>query len=46
MTSPRIHPTAEVEPGVEVGAGTAIWHQVHVRAPSRIGADCIIGEKT
>lgn len=41
-----IHPTAAVEDGVEVGTGTAIWSHVHVRAPSRIGAECIIGEKT
>jgi acetyltransferase-like isoleucine patch superfamily enzyme len=41
-----IHPTAIVEAGVEIGAGTAIWNTVHVRSPSRIGADCIIGEKT
>ena len=43
---PRIHPTALIEPGVEIGAGTAVWDGVHVRAPARIGRDCIIGEKT
>jgi UDP-2-acetamido-3-amino-2,3-dideoxy-glucuronate N-acetyltransferase len=43
----RIHPTAEVEDGVEVGAGTAIWSGVHVRGPATsIGAQCIIGERT
>lgn len=42
----RIHPTAEIEPGVEIGAGTAVWSHVHVRAPARIGSDCIVGEKT
>lgn len=44
--SARIHPTARIEPGVEIGPGTAIWDHVHVRAPARIGTDCIIGEKT
>jgi acetyltransferase-like isoleucine patch superfamily enzyme len=44
--SARIHPTAIVEPGVEIGAGTAVWDHVHLRGPSRIGRDCIIGEKT
>ncbi len=44
--NPRIHPTAEIEPGVEIGAGTAIWNHVHVRGPARIGSDCIVGEKT
>ena len=42
----RVHPTADVEDGVELGDGTAVWSHVHLRAPSRIGRDCIIGEKT
>jgi UDP-2-acetamido-3-amino-2,3-dideoxy-glucuronate N-acetyltransferase len=42
----RIHPTAIVEPGVQIGAGTSIWDNVHVRSNARIGKDCIIGEKT
>jgi acetyltransferase-like isoleucine patch superfamily enzyme len=45
-SAPRIHPTALIETGVEIGRGTAIWDNVHVRGPARIGADCIIGEKT
>ena len=44
--APRIHPTALVEPGVRIGARTAVWDGVHLRAPSTIGHDCIIGEKT
>ncbi len=47
MTSTaRIHPTALIEDGVEIGAGTAIWDNVHVRGPARIGSQCIVGEKT
>ena len=42
----RVHPTAIVEPGVELGPRTAIWDNVHVRGPAVIGADCIVGEKT
>jgi acetyltransferase-like isoleucine patch superfamily enzyme len=42
----RIHPTALVEDGVEIGDGTTVWDTMHIRAPSRIGRDCIIGEKT
>lgn len=42
----RIHPTAIVEDGVEIGDGTAIWDNVHIRAESVIGQECIIGEKT
>ncbi|MAE96966.1 MAG: N-acetyltransferase [Deltaproteobacteria bacterium] len=41
-----VHPTAEVEEGVALGPGTKIWSQVHVRGPSRIGRDCIVGEKS
>lgn len=42
----RIHPTASVEDGVEIGPGTSVWHHVHIRGPTRLGADCIVGEKT
>jgi acetyltransferase-like isoleucine patch superfamily enzyme len=42
----RIHPTAEIEPGVEIGEGTAIWDHVHVRHDAVIGRDCIVGEKS
>lgn len=43
----RIHPTAEIEDGVEIGEGTAIWSGVHVRGPgTRIGGECIVGERT
>ena len=42
----RVHPTAIVEDGVEIGPGTSVWSHVHIRAPARVGADCIIGEKT
>lgn len=42
----RIHPTAIVEDGVAIGAGTSIWDNVHIRAPARVGEECIIGEKT
>ena len=44
--APRIHPTALIEPGVEIGARTAVWDGVHIRGPAYIGHDCIIGEKT
>lgn len=45
--SARIHPSAIVEAGVEIGPSTALWDSVHVRGPgTRIGEECIIGEKT
>ena len=42
----RVHPTAIVEEGVEIGAGTQVWDGVHIRGPCRIGRECIIGGKT
>lgn len=44
--SVRIHPTAIVEAGVELGDGTSVWDNAHIRGPSRIGRDCIIGGKS
>jgi UDP-2-acetamido-3-amino-2,3-dideoxy-glucuronate N-acetyltransferase len=44
--SVQVDPTAIVEDGVEIGSGTSIWHHVHIRAPSRLGAECMVGEKT
>ena len=46
MTGVRIHPSAFVEEGVEIGDGTSVWDNVHLRGPSRIGRDCIIGGKS
>jgi len=42
----RVQPSARVEGGVTIGAGTAVWDSVHIRGPARIGENCIIGEKT
>jgi acetyltransferase-like isoleucine patch superfamily enzyme len=42
----KAHPTALIEEGVEIGHGTSVWDNVHIRGPARIGANCIIGEKT
>jgi len=43
LSTAFIHPTAIVEDDAVVGSGTRIWHRSHVRAGSRIGADCTIG---
>ncbi len=40
------HPTAIVEPGVEIGAGSKIWDGVHIRRGARLGESCIVGEKS
>jgi UDP-2-acetamido-3-amino-2,3-dideoxy-glucuronate N-acetyltransferase len=42
----RVHPTAIIEEGVEIGNGTAIWDGVHIRHAARIGEECIVGEKS
>jgi UDP-2-acetamido-3-amino-2,3-dideoxy-glucuronate N-acetyltransferase len=42
----RIHSTALIEPNVEIGTGTSVWDNVHIRHGTQIGEDCIIGEKT
>jgi UDP-2-acetamido-3-amino-2,3-dideoxy-glucuronate N-acetyltransferase len=39
-----IHPTAVIDDDVEVGAGTKIWHFVHVSRGARIGKDCVLGQ--
>jgi acetyltransferase-like isoleucine patch superfamily enzyme len=44
--APRIHPTALIESNVQIGPGSALWDNVHVRGPATIGRDCIVGEKT
>ena len=31
---------------MEIGAGSAIWDNVHIRRGARIGEECIVGEKT
>ena len=38
------HPTAIIDSGANVGAGTKIWHWVHVCAGARIGTDCVLGQ--
>ena len=38
-----VHPSAEVEQGAHVGAGTRIWHLAHIRSTAHLGADCVIG---
>ena len=42
----NIHPTAIVEDDVAIGEGTSVWDTVHIRRGTRIGRDCIIGEKS
>jgi acetyltransferase-like isoleucine patch superfamily enzyme len=38
------HPSAIVEDGAQIGAGTKIWHFAHIRRGSIIGRDCTLGK--
>ena len=40
----QVHPTAIVDEGAKIGAGTRIWHWVHVCANSCIGSNCSLGQ--
>jgi UDP-2-acetamido-3-amino-2,3-dideoxy-glucuronate N-acetyltransferase len=42
--SVRIHPTAIVEEGVQIGEDSAVWDAVHIRHHAHIGQHCIVGE--
>lgn len=46
LVKPFIHRTAIVEEGVEIGQGTSVWDNVHIRHHARIGEECIVGEKS
>ena len=38
------HPTAVIDEGCEIGAGTKIWHFSHLMSNCRIGENCNIGQ--
>jgi len=38
------HPSAIVDEGAEIGAGTKVWHFSHVSSGARIGARCSLGQ--
>jgi UDP-2-acetamido-3-amino-2,3-dideoxy-glucuronate N-acetyltransferase len=40
----HMHESAVVDDGVEIGAGSKIWHFTHILKGSKIGRDCIIGQ--
>ena len=39
-----IHPTAVVDEGCEIGAGTKIWHFSHIMPNCKLGQNCNIGQ--
>lgn len=38
------HPTAVIDDGCEIGAGTKIWHFSHIMTKCKIGEHCNIGQ--
>src|SRR5471032_1413236 len=39
-----IHPSAIVDQGAQLGAGTRVWHFAHICAGARIGTGCSLGQ--
>ena len=44
MNKVFIHETAIVDQPVDIGAGTKIWHWVHVISGAKIGEGCVLGQ--
>jgi len=39
-----VHPTAVIDEGARIGAGSKVWHFVHVSTDSQVGIDCTLGQ--
>ncbi|MBM3938247.1 MAG: N-acetyltransferase, partial [Sphingomonadales bacterium] len=44
IPKPQIHPTAVVDEGAVIGAGTKIWHFCHISGNAVLGENCQIGQ--
>ena len=44
MKEAFVHPSASIDEGATIGAGTRIWHFCHVMPDARIGTDCVLGQ--
>ncbi len=44
MTNYTAHPSAIIDEGAQIGAGSRIWHFVHICAGARIGENCSFGQ--
>ena len=44
MTGATVHPSAIVDDGAQLGAGSRVWHFAHVCAGARIGERCSLGQ--
>jgi UDP-2-acetamido-3-amino-2,3-dideoxy-glucuronate N-acetyltransferase len=39
-----VHPSAIVDDGAQIGAGSRVWHFAHVCAGARVGEGCSLGQ--
>ena len=39
----KVHPSADVDDGAQIGSGTTVWHLAQVRNGAVIGRNCIVG---
>ncbi|MEE2623888.1 MAG: N-acetyltransferase, partial [Verrucomicrobiota bacterium] len=46
MSDYSAHPTAVIDEGAMIGAGTRIWHFAHICGGARIGERCSFGQNT
>jgi UDP-2-acetamido-3-amino-2,3-dideoxy-glucuronate N-acetyltransferase len=46
MSEYSAHPTAVIDEGAMIGAGSRIWHFAHICAGARIGEHCSFGQNT
>ncbi len=44
MKNYTLHPTAIVDDGAVIGAGSRVWHWVHISGGARIGKACSFGQ--
>ncbi len=44
MEAFKSHETAIIDKGAEIGAGTRVWHWVHVTSGAKIGENCSLGQ--
>lgn len=44
MSDYFVHPTAVIDEGCTIGAGTKIWHFCHVMTGARLGRSCSVGQ--
>ena len=40
----KVHETAIIDAGAQIGAGSRVWHWTHVCGQARIGEDCSLGQ--